>query len=871
MAKKDNLFQLHFIFTESDFIIDSTVSLETQTNDFFQSFQENKYKALYDLGFIHDIKHLSASLFYLYKISEAYFNNLSKQPELEIARENIEISINEDTYQNLLQTVPFVLGNEYVNKEWLKNIFENLNLIFREEIKNYKGKVQLYLAEKSQDLKVVHRIYFHLVEYDDEQYPFAFLATYATKENNHIRHMPLKHALEEFKDDRMTLLSLLSCLDKVAEVSPLISHFMEQGEMFHPIKLTAKEAYDLLISIPQIESCHIKCRVPNWWKKKNSSVSLRMSIGDEKPSLLGFDSLLEMHGQLAINGSLLSEEEIQQLLDCEEGLVWLKGQWVEVNHQRLEELLKQLQHFDRHVTLKEAIAMQTQTEEIDADNYVMYTNGEWLGELIGHLKRPNTLESQELPNQFNASLRTYQEKGYSWLNYMQQLGFGACLADDMGLGKTVQVLAFLERMMEKDASSRALLVVPASLLGNWSKEIEKFTPQLTYQVLHGKSPRQLNEILKENQTFLTITTYGMVSKLEPIFENVWDCLILDEAQAIKNPLTKQTRTIKTILAHMKIAMTGTPIENELSNLWSLFDFLNKGLLGTSQEFKQFSKTIQMNPQHIMKLRNMVSPFILRRLKTDKTIISDLPDKIEIIDYVKLTKKQQALYQKVMEDVIEKIKTLDGMERRGLILSTLTKLKQICNHPDQYLHQSDYLPKESGKFEMLKELCETIYEKREKVLVFTQYKEICDDLANYLQEIFHKEGFVLHGGTPVKKRNEIVEKFNSEDYYPFIVLSVKAAGTGLNLTAANHVIHFDRWWNPAVENQASDRAFRIGQKKNVFVHKLVTEGSVEEKIDALINSKKALADEVISTDTKWITEMSNDELLTILTLDGDKYE
>ncbi len=429
-------------------------------------------------------------------------------------------------------------------------------------------------------------------------------------------------------------------------------------------------------------------------------------------------------------------------------------------------------------------------------------------------------------------------------------------------------MSFLEELRLEKPDSKVLLIVPASLLGNWSSEAKRFTPKMDFHILHGKTSDKLSMDYADLHVFLTITTYGMAAKLSCLKDEEWDCIILDEAQAIKNPLTKQTRALKELKGAMRIAMTGTPIENDLSNLWSLFDFLNKGLLGTATEFKAFVKHLEEHPEGYQKLKAMIAPFMLRRLKTDKTIISDLPEKLESDDYVTLSKQQVVLYRKLIADMEEKIKESEGMERRGLVLSTITKLKQICNHPDQYLGEESYRIKDSGKLEMLKEICETIYEKRERVLVFTQYKEIIPYLHATLAKIFHQKGYVLHGGTPVKKRSEIVAAFQQEAYVPYIVLSLKAAGTGLNLTAANHVIHFDRWWNPAVENQATDRAFRIGQKKNVIVHKLISKGTVEEKIDELIKSKVELSQQVIGDGKEtWITEMNNEELMNLLRLDA----
>ena len=494
------------------------------------------------------------------------------------------------------------------------------------------------------------------------------------------------------------------------------------------------------------------------------------------------------------------------------------------------------------------------------------SNGQWLAEFLTHMRKPETIRKAPVPKTFQATLRPYQKNGYTWLNYMDGLGFGACLADDMGLGKTVQVLAYLERLRTQNPTARALLVLPASLLGNWQREAERFAPGLDFMLLHGRSAGVLEEELAESRAFLTITTYGMAARVRGLQEIKWDCVILDEAQAIKNPGTKQTREIKKLSARMRIVMTGTPIENELMNLWSLFDFLNKGLLGTAKEFHEYCKGLNEHPEGYMRLKTMVSPFMLRRVKTDKKIISDLPEKLESVDYVALSRKQVVLYRKAVADMEQMIDKVEGIQRSGIILTTIMKLKQICNHPDQFLGQSAYAMEESGKLLMLKDICETIYEKRERVIVFTQFKEITEYLAAFLEQVFGRKGHVLHGGTPVAKRGKIVEDFQGEKYVPFMVVSVKAGGTGLNLTKANHVIHFDRWWNPAVENQATDRAFRIGQKKDVVVHKLVCQGTIEEKIDAMIESKKELAENVIgSGGEKWITELGNEELMAMLKL------
>lgn len=862
---------LMLYFTQSSFVIDAPEDVEKLPQSlqyFYEQYCNDRYVALYELGFGEKPREFVGAFSFLYQVSETFIRALTSLPELEIAREQATVPCTDEMWRQLEASIPFAIGSEYINYDWMKQMFAQLETVYQRQIQAYEGTVQLYLAEKSQDLHAPERIFFHLVESKEEGYPFAFMATYATKdETGAIRHMPLKYALTEYQQEREKLLNLLSCLNKAAEVSNIVNEFVERGEMFHTLRLTAEEAYQLLVSMEDIQACGILCRVPNWWRKRATSVHLSITLGEKQPSLLGFDAILQTQPSLCIDGVMLSEEDIQTLLAQKEGLAFLKGKWVEVNHAKLKALLEKLEAEQSPVTLMQALQMQSE-EDDDPDQGVYVYQGNWLKNLFAKLRQPENIDAIQLPSSFHATLRPYQEVGVRWLSYMKSIGFGACLADDMGLGKTIQILAFLESERKKHKQMKVLLVVPASLMGNWEKEIAKFTPEMDYVRCHGLPTRQLEEMIT-SLPFLTITTYGMLNRLDGLKEQMWDCVILDEAQAIKNPLTKQTKATKACNAKMKIALTGTPIENELTNLWSLFDFLNKGLLGTSMEFKEFARNVEEHPEKYGKLKSMISPFLLRRLKTDKSIISDLPEKLEVIDYVSLSKQQVVLYRRCTEDLAQKIMESEGIERRGLVLAALTKLKQICNHPDQYTGEEAYIPKESGKFEMLKELCETILEKHERVLIFTQYKEIIPYLDAFLNKVFHQKGLILHGGTPVKQRSFLVDQFNAEAYVPYMVLSLKAAGTGLNLTSANHVIHFDRWWNPAVENQATDRSFRIGQTKNVLVHKLVCKGTIEEKIDQLIESKKELAENVIGAGSmKWINDMSNEELMSLLKLDGD---
>ena len=474
-----------------------------------------------------------------------------------------------------------------------------------------------------------------------------------------------------------------------------------------------------------------------------------------------------------------------------------------------------------------------------------------------------------------AELRPYQQTGYSWLRFVARLGLGACLADDMGLGKTVQVISLLLDLKREASKKKAasLLVVPASLIANWKSELGKFAPSLSYAVVHpSEANAKGSEVgLADVDAFdLIVTTYGMLVRTDWMKRYRWRLAILDEAQAIKNSGTKQTRAVKELTAGARIAMTGTPVENRLSDLWSLFDFLNPGLLGTAKQFSSFVKTLQdARAPSFEPLRNLVRPYILRRLKTDKRVIADLPDKTEVKAFCSLSKHQAALYQKAVDELAEQLESADGIQRRGIVLAQLMRLKQICNHPAQVTGTNDYAADRSGKFRRLAEIAEEIASRQEKVLVFTQFREITEPLAGFLATLFGRPGLVLHGGTSVKKRKEYVDQFQREDGPPFFVLSLKAGGTGLNLTSASHVIHFDRWWNPAIENQATDRAFRIGQKKNVLVHKFICRGTVEERIDEMIARKTRVADEAIGGNESGevlLTEMDDDTLLKFVKLD-----
>ncbi|MDH4316881.1 MAG: DEAD/DEAH box helicase [Desulfobulbaceae bacterium] len=840
------------------------------------------------LGFSDKAVSLSASLSFFRHFAGLFIRKLGLTPDLEQVRQNIEFSLTSDEARDLLDALPPMVGAEYITRDFTHILWQRLHETFSRKIETYEGTVADFIRGYAPEAHLVGRVYFHLVENKKGPDPFAFLATYSSGLNTsgRAKHLPLKHALMEYGDDNEKLLELLVTVHTAAKESELLSDLLESGELFHPLSWSAAEAYAFLREIPLYENSGILCRIPDWWKAGSSSLRLNISLGDRTPSMLGLGALLDFRPRLLLDDVEMSAEEARRLLDEAEGLAFIKNKWVAIDSEKLEQTLLAYDkarslYYEQGISMMDAMRLQINPQKMlgveDGGSITGVSHGEWMQSVFERMAHPEVVPAVGTGRDFIAKLRPYQKQGLQWLYHMHGLRFGACLADDMGLGKTVQILAFLnlihhQAVKKKETLPVSLLIVPASLLSNWVSEIAKFYPRLDYVVAHpemyeGDSPVKFEPASRKG-LHLVITTYALVQRYQWIGEYEWNYVILDEAQAIKNPATKQARAVKKLRSRNRITMTGTPIENRLSDLWSLFDFLNPGLLGNSKEFKEIAKSLAQNPEGYVGLRKVVNPFILRRLKTDKTIISDLPDKVEVKTWASLARKQALLYEQILENIKQLLddNKQDSIKRKGLILSALMKCKQLCNHPAQYLGSGDYTEKESGKFSRLREICETIYEKRERVLVFTQFKEMTGPLSEFLETIFQRPGLVLHGSVAVSKRKKIVEQFQGKEYVPFLVLSLKAGGVGLNLTAANHVVHFDRWWNPAVENQATDRAFRIGQKKNVMVHKFITKGTIEEKINGMLEEKAKLSDEIIaSSGENWITEMNNEELINLFSL------
>ncbi len=855
------------------------------------AFHRGPGEGLLHLGAVEVAAVLPPVLAYWRDFGHLFMERLCAVPELD-PKAPLQVAPPSGLLESRGAAAPPMSGGEYLTSEVLEDLWNLTKDAAESELHAWKGDVGSWLRSKNDVWNLVGRVWFHLAEKKgDERTPFAFLATYTAHLAGaaRVKHLPLGRALEEYAGarEKERLLALLAPLHRAAGRSSLVATLLESGEVFHPIAFTVREAHVLLRDIPVLEECGLVVRVPDWWNpRRPRRASVTVTVGSEAPAALGLGAMLDFSVEPTLDGETLDPAEWDRLLAGADGLAFLRGKWVEVDRTRLAEVLGRWR--DLKKAMKEGVPFAEAMRLLSgvslgaaaggdagadepASAWSRVEAGGWLRKVLAEMKEP----SGALPDPgegLAAQLRPYQETGVRWLFTLSRLGLGACLADDMGLGKTIQVLGLLLALRRQGEKGPFLLVVPASLIANWQAEIDRFSPSLSVFVAHSSAtPREELAALKAKalpKRDVVITTYGSLLRLPWLREATWSAVCLDEAQAIKNPDARQTRAAKALNGRIRIALTGTPVENRLSDLWSIFDFLSPGLLGSAAQFTQLSKRMaSRTPPDYGPLRSLVRPYILRRMKTDRSVIADLPDKTEMKAFCPLTKAQAALYQRSVDELRRLLETLDGMQRRGVVLAFLMRFKQICNHPSHWTGDGGWDPAESGKFGRLAALCEEIASRQEKALVFTQFRETTGPLARFLSGLFGREGLVLHGQTPVGKRRQLVDAFQAEEGPPFFVLSVKAGGTGLNLTAASHVIHFDRWWNPAVEDQATDRAFRIGQKRNVLVHKLVCRGTVEERIDALIEGKRALSRELLDGGAETlVTEMTNDEILKLVSLD-----
>jgi SNF2 family DNA or RNA helicase len=670
-------------------------------------------------------------------------------------------------------------------------------------------------------------------------------------------------------------------LSALGQASSLCSHIEASLRKSTPggYDLETSEAYEFLMQkAPVLEQFGFGILLPAWWTHRGTRHKLTSRARVKSPKMQGgaglsLEEIVHFDWEVAVGNEVLSREELEALAGLKAPLVKIRGKWVQLNSDEIQAALDFWKNKSSHeATGRQVIRMALGAQKPDSPiplDGVKATG--WIKDILSQLEGRSKFEELRTPDGFLGSLRPYQVRGFSWMSFLRRWGLGGCLADDMGLGKTIQTLALIQKDRESNGRRPVLLTCPMSVVNNWQKEAARFTPDLPIMIHHGAGRTKGKTFKKEaSRHAVVITSYALLHRDFEVFSGVaWGGIILDEAQNIKNPETKQAKAARALQADYRMALTGTPVENNVGDLWSIMEFLNPGFLGTQSEFKRtFFIPIQANrdAEAASRLKRLTGPFILRRLKTDKNVITDLPDKMEMKVYCTLTKEQASLYEAVARDAVQALDATDGIQRKGVVLATLSKLKQVCNHPAQFLADNSPIPGRSGKLARLTEMIEEILEVGDRALIFSQFSEMGEIIQHYLQDTFGREVLFLHGGVPKKRRDHMVERFQAEKSGPHLfILSLKAGGTGLNLTQASHVFHFDRWWNPAVENQATDRAFRIGQKRNVQVHKFVCAGTLEERIDEMIQSKREISDHVVGTGEGWLTELSTSELKNLFAL------
>lgn len=803
----------------------------------------------------------STSMRFLLKLAKEFVRILAENPNLRDEENYYNIyyssivKLKFDQAEEIGEKLDDQVNSMFLYPEHLQRLYEEFTVELRKYAHRRQQNMRDFLREKKYST-ITDQIYFFLSDVkDNPEYPFAFLAMIPTVKKGNWEWHSVYSALNRKRRtgasrDAFELLSdeLHEQFDQAAEKSEFIKRLMQTRLILQPIRLSDEEALQFLQDIPVFEEIGILCMLPEWMNNKSIKLQFEWAQ-DEGMGLITSDVLSSYVPEMIYHGQPITEAEARDLLARDEGYQKIHGRWIDSSHAQLNVLLDRFKKLrESGQSLSTLFALQAEAMENEELPELEISYEDWIAEHC-HLNRP--IEPNVLPEQFESTLRSYQKQAFSWLDRMQQHQLGVILADDMGLGKTVEILSQIENL-RKNGKEKTLIVVPATLVGNWVAEIQKFAPWLTYTILNGKNEPLAGEV----NTPITLVTYQKCARSEYVNTVHWDTIILDEAQAIKNSTTKQTKKIKQLEGDFKVALTGTPIENNLWELWSIFDFINPGLLGTKDEFSYFKN----NEDGLDQLKKIISPFVMRRMKTDKSIISDLPQKNEIEIHVDLTKEQIVLYRREVKRLEEELASANPVQAKFIILATIMKLKQICNHPAQFQKMGDYAISRSGKFEALRDIAETIASNHEKVIVFTQFAQIIPALVDLLSKEFKSPGASIDGSTPMKTRMKIVDDFQNGNL-PFLVLSLKTAGVGLNLTAAQNVIHFDRWWNPAVENQASDRAFRIGQKKDVTVYKFVSTSTIEEVISKMLHAKQDLADQIINDlDSEKLTELSADELM-----------
>ena len=855
---------------------------------------------------------------------EAYWRDFAKLHLTRFVAQG-KASLDPSEAARWLSIAPPLPGGEYLDLATVDLLWHSIAAAIQSWQNQHQKPLQELLAAHHAAWDTLGRVCLSVAEHAaDPDKPFAFVATYTLRLSLGAKpqHALLGRVLKDLvaKGQDAGVAKIGAALQAAAAHSSMLRDMIADKRLFAPQALTSSEAYRLLCDAGKLEAAGLTLRVPAWWNNgKPPRPQVAVEVGTNPPAKVGIGALLDFRLSLSLAGQPVSPEEWERLRQASAGLVLIRGQWVEVDGKRLEQVLGSWERIaalveQQGLTFAQALRLINRmqsggtaaaTSPQDAGSadldWASVQAGAWLSASLEKLRHPSTTALAELgPSHLKATLRPYQKAGVHWLWTLHQLGLGGCLADDMGLGKTIQVLALMamiakERIEHADSPTDQpehthdtkhtdprrphLIIAPATLIGNWQAEAHRFTPQLSVFVAHPSVASRAdlqNAVGLIAKADIVIATYGALSRYDWLQTTSWDLVVLDEAQAIKNPQTQQTRAVKSLTSRHRLALTGTPVENQPQDLWSLFDFINPGLLGTSAEFAAHLANSAQREHPYARVRSLIQPYLLRRLKSDRSIIADLPSKTEIAVRCSLTKMQAALYARLVDELKAELHTKSrpeqsaaagAIQRKGAVLTALMKLKQICNHPAMISGDGDFAAASSGKFQRLLDLAGEIADRQEKVLVFTQFRQMTEVLAQQLTRLFGRPGCVLHGDTPIAERRRLVEDFQREDGPSFFVLSVKAGGTGLTLTQASHVIHFDRWWNPAVEDQATDRAYWIGQTRPVMVHKFSCAGTIEARIADLLASKRGVADELLSGGAELnLTELNDEDLMRLVALD-----
>lgn len=756
------------------------------------------------------------------------------------------------------------IKNKTQTDKWLNGLFGNDEILDKKTVINIKEWFEVKKIEHNLNYNML----FKLIEPEEDDNWNLYFNLQSKKDPSFIISLKDLWSGDKKIDINNIKVSLLKDLGIASNYSKIIENALYTSNPYK-INLKTDEAYKFITDDSLLlKDAGFVVQIPKINFKYNEKIKAKIKFkGDDKLKISGTGSigktLFDFDYTISIDGEEITKEEFYNLSKSKEKLVKIKNKWVEINVDEINKVIKFFEKKEK-ISIYDTFIINSEENIVEIDDVIIPV--EFQKEING-LFDIHKIKDKEIPKSLNGILRNYQKEGFSWMYFLRNAGFGGILADDMGLGKTIQTISYF---LSLNNNKPSLIICPMSVMVNWKKEIYKFAPTLSVHIHHGSERLKKEELHKKMKDInLIISSFSTIRNDEKIFEDFeFDTIIIDEAQNIKNPFTKQSISINKLKSLNKFCLTGTPIENRLSEFWAIMNFVNPGLLSNWNLFKKkFAEPIELYNDNKKSdlLKKIITPFIMRRLKTDKKVISDLPNKTEIKEYCLLTKEQASLYQAVVDDSLEKLNNEEN--RRTLIMATLIKLKQICNHPSNYLKDSINLFDRSKKVLRLRELVEIFLKNNEKCLIFTQYKEMGDLLKRDLEEYFDMPVCFLHGGLNTKIREKLIELFQSDDIGSpkVFILSLKAGGTGINLTKANHVIHFDRWWNPAVENQATDRAFRIGQKKDVFIYKFITNGTIEEKIDELLERKLNLSEQVLSKGEKSITEFNNDELKEFFSL------